>query len=539
MNLSRNTWVLIGVFALAGVMFITGINWGLRSTVMDRFLFGSHPVWTGQQIIDLAGGWDESADRGADIARHPLSERDKPIVVNATDTQRAQILVRYRLYSDQPDEMITFRSLSRMKPSHGDFDPQFFQYGGLWVYPVGAILKLASAVGIVTLKSDLGFYLDHPEQFAMFYLLARLYAAMWGLIGVGVVYAIGKEWTGNNFVAVMAGVLFCLMPVVVSMAHEAKPHLPGTVLILCAVFAAMRYVKSGQRRWWILTGVACGGASGMVLTGGVSFAVLPVMVLLREMTWRQRVGIVAAAGGIGIALFVLTNPYLPVDYLLHREIVQSNVSNYGNFYKPGISIDGFETAVRLIAAGMSMPLAIVAGLSVIFSVRRRGLGWVLAAPAILVAVQYFLLARDKPAEYARFALMLDVALALAVAAAVVRVRWMGLQVAIVLLMIYCTGAVSARYVANFLAAGSRLMGAATLAQLQRPGRVLAVWAEPAPYCLPTVDLFAWKIVLLPPGAEPPVEAVSIRPDDSYDFTPISWANKPFDIVPYTPPATAP
>jgi len=219
--------------------------------------------------------------------------------------------------------------------------------------------------------------------------------------------------------------------------------------------------------------------------------------------------------------------------------VQSNVGNYGNFYKPGISIDGFETAVRLIVAGMSMPLAIVAGLSVIFSVRRRGLGWVLAGPAILVAVQYFLLARDKPAEYARFALMLDVALALTVAAAVARVRWMGLRVAIVLLMIYCTGAVSARYVANFLAAGSRLMGAATLAQLQRPGRVLAVWAEPAPYCLPAVDLFAWKIVLLPTGAEPPEEAVSIRPDDSYDFAPISWANKPFDIVPYTPPATAP
>ena len=39
-------------------------------------------------------------------------------------------------------------------------DPHFFQYGGLWVYPVGAMLKLASMVGIVTLKSDLAYYLD-------------------------------------------------------------------------------------------------------------------------------------------------------------------------------------------------------------------------------------------------------------------------------------------------------------------------------------------------------------------------------------------
>jgi hypothetical protein len=45
-----------------------------------------------------------------------------------------------------------------------------------------------------------------------------------------------------------------------------------------------------------------------------------------------------------------------------------------------------------------------------------------------------------------------------------------------------------------------------------------------------VDLFAWKIVLLPPGSEVQGEAVSVRPDDSFDFTPISWSNKPFEIV---------
>ena len=218
------------------------------------------------------------------------------------------------------------------------------------------------------------------------------------------------------------------------------------------------------------------------------------------MTWRQRLGNRRGGGDRDSTPFVLTNPYLPVDYLMHREIVQSNVGNYGNFYKPEISIDGFETAVRLIGTGMSMPLAIVAGLSVIFSVRRAVWGGCWRLRRFLWRCNIFAWLGISLHEYTRFAaLMLDVALALTVAAAVVRVRLMGLQVAIVLLMIYCTGAVSARYVANFLAAGSRLMGAATLAQLQRPGRVLAVWAEPAPYCMPTVDLFAWKIVSVATG----------------------------------------
>ena len=159
--------------------------------------------------------------------------------------------------------MITFRSLSRMKPGNGDFDPRLFQYGGLWIYPVGALLKIASMAGIVTLKSDLAYYLDHPEQFGRFYILARLYVVAWGLIGVGVVYAIGKEWTGKIFVGLWAGILFAVMPVVVNMAHEAKPHLPGVVLTLSTVLFAMRYAKTGKRRWWVLTGLACGAAAGI------------------------------------------------------------------------------------------------------------------------------------------------------------------------------------------------------------------------------------------------------------------------------------
>src|SRR5438067_9465079 len=136
----RKRWLVVAAIAVfAAIVFCAGINWGLPSRASDRFLFGSRTPWTGEQIIALAGAWDESADRGADIAMHPLAGRDRPIVLNETDGQRAEIVRRFRLYSCQPDEMITFRALSRMKPSRGDLDPRFYQYGGLWVYPVGAL----------------------------------------------------------------------------------------------------------------------------------------------------------------------------------------------------------------------------------------------------------------------------------------------------------------------------------------------------------------------------------------------------------------
>ena len=75
---------------------------------------------------------------GADVAVEGSIDRSRLIELNDTDEKRAQLVRRYRLYSDQPDEMITLMSLAQMHPGKLDFDPRLYQYGGLWIYPVGA-----------------------------------------------------------------------------------------------------------------------------------------------------------------------------------------------------------------------------------------------------------------------------------------------------------------------------------------------------------------------------------------------------------------
>ena len=160
----RERWILAGLIVLAAVVFCIGINWGLPSRRVDPFLFGDHPVWTGEEIDRLAPA--ENANVGADVDTNPIVNRDKPVVLNDTDSKRAEIVRRYRLFSYQPDEMITFKSLSRIRQFKGD--PRLYQYGGLWIYPVGVMLKAASIVGLVDLRSDRVYYLDHPEAFGRF-----------------------------------------------------------------------------------------------------------------------------------------------------------------------------------------------------------------------------------------------------------------------------------------------------------------------------------------------------------------------------------
>jgi hypothetical protein len=278
----------------------------------------------------------------------------------------------------------------------------------------------------------------------------------------------------------------------------------------------------------------------MVLTGIVAFAVLPVMTLLRPaMRWRQRLIVILAAAAVGGIVFLATNPYLPYDYLFRRGVVQSNVGNYGNFYRPEISLDAAVNGVRLIGEGMSPVLAAAGALGLLALVvrRRNGVGWLIVAPSLLVALQYFLLARDKPAEYARFALTLDVGLILATAGAVGFFKRPDLAGSAVGVLVGCTAFFGVRHTLDFVHAtgpqATRDTTAEALAAKQRPGRMLLVWAEPAPYCLPPVDLFDWRIVLLPRGADasayPQHDWVSVRPIDVPWQQPISWANKTFDL----------
>src|SRR4051795_12289953 len=142
----RRRLALAGCLLLVAGVFLSGIDWGLPSRRVDPYLFGDHPVWTGGEIARLAPPRPAGGQAGADVDVTPLTGGASagPVVLNATDADRAEIVRRYRLYSYQPDEMITLMSLSGMRPGSLQLDPKLYQYGGLWIYPVGAMLKGAS-----------------------------------------------------------------------------------------------------------------------------------------------------------------------------------------------------------------------------------------------------------------------------------------------------------------------------------------------------------------------------------------------------------
>ena len=494
------------IMLLYAVVSVVGINWGLPSRRIDNYLFGSAKPWSGETIARLAGAAAKaSASRGADVDADPLAKGDEPILLNATDEQAAAIYLRYRLYTHQPDEMITMMALSQMRPGQGDFDPRMYQYGGLFIYPVGALIGACGAVGLIDVRSDLTYYLDNPGEFGRFYVAARAYVAAWGLAGVVVVYLIGRRLYDHR-AGLLAALLFAVVPVVVCMSHEAKPHLPGAVLMLAATLLAMRYSQSGRRRDWLGLCVACGAAFGMVLSSLPVFILIPLMELVRvnDGATTLRRAVQRAVLGVGLAggVYLVTNPYLVINLFVNPEVLRSNFGNSLAMYEVSRLGEGFVRMLELTIEGAGLPVLLVGVFGVAYLVQHRQREAVpIGVLAGLIFVQFVLIGAGKPAEYGRFGVFTNTVLAIAAAGVLSRpwtLRYRGAHWVASGVVVVWVGIFGGRYLLNFVAdtseSNTRTATAEFLAAHQGP---MAVLAEPAPYCCPPVDFANRRVWLFP------------------------------------------
>ncbi len=527
-NSRWSSWVLMaGLLAAGAIIFCTGITWGLPSRDVDPFLFGAEPAWPGEKIQRLAGERTNDPTRGADVDVNPVVAVGRSVVLNETDEQRAEIIRRYRLFSYHPDEMVTLMALASMRPGSGDFDPRLYQYGGLWIYPVGLLLRVAAACGAITLTGDVVYYLDRPEEFGRFYVVARLYVVAWALVGVWAVYHLARQLNGGSrLTGVMAALGFMLMPVVVTVTHEAKPHLPGAVLTLLAVLAAMRYVENGRHVWGLLASVLAGAAFGMVLNAWPALLIPLTMIFLRKQAMQVRIGMMWRTMVVMLATYFITNPYVLMHLIGNRALLRSNLGNTGVMFTIGSFTDSMRNGFLLMAEGVS-PVLFGAGLCVvaIFGWKtlkknrlvghnerdkvgvetvhdRKGTWPLLWVPALGNLVPFTLFAGNQDAAYGRFALLADMVLCMAAVVILGRMVRHGFgRVVILSFLLAATAFAGYDYLQAFQndtrGLTSRLATACNIRQLEGRATALGVFNNPAPYSVPPVNLFHWRLELLP------------------------------------------
>jgi hypothetical protein len=493
------------------------LRWGLPDRSRDELLFGGGPAWPAERY-DAARVLQERRERaaGADTDLNPLARRDQLVVLTADEPARAEILRRYRLYTRQPDEMITFMALQRMQPRQWDFDPKLYQYGGGFIYLMAVTVGGAALVGVTQLSTDVGVYLEQPELFALFYVVARAVVLLLGAaLLVGVWKLAGRA--GGRSAAWLALLLLACTPVMITGALEAKPHVPAACLVVWATLSALDYHARGRRRDALRMGLQAGYAAGLVLTGIVAAALWPALVVARRAAggrsrpahrWGRARGLLAAAGLAALVL-VITNPYIPLNLMFRRASLASNLDNSRAMYAGQLARAdvGLVRVAELLTEGCGLGLLILGLLGLVVLLRARWRETLIGgAAAVVMAVIGVALGADKPAEYARF-LILPVSL-LCVAGGIL-----------------LAGIARRRPVIALVAGGLALLSMPTPAYIRafgvdaggwhesrhEAGRYLqaqvgaddavGVLQEPAPFAVPPLD-FARRTVVWLPTVEP-------------------------------------
>lgn len=214
----------------------------------------------------------------------------------------------FALRSVEQDEQFALNALARFKPRKLDFNPRSSNYGGAYLYPLAGWLGAAHVLGLVTLKSDPLFYYRDTDRIGRLYRAGRALSVLSALGCVALLLLIGRENLGEE-AALWGAALFAFAPAVDSFAHVLKPHLSAAFYGLACALFGLRWSRDGRRvdalKAGVLLGLAVGTAKNYALLGGA----LAVLGLLAPLTWKRRLGDLAAAALLSVAVFFLANPY--------------------------------------------------------------------------------------------------------------------------------------------------------------------------------------------------------------------------------------
>jgi glycosyltransferase involved in cell wall biosynthesis len=312
-----STWALAGVLGLGLLTGLWGLGWGLpgphRYRSFPEALAGD--AGTAQRLAESWNALYEGIRRA-----HENKDKEEPVTYLKGYREVApgwtwppdplvNSLRSSLLQTIHPDEKKSFIILSQMRPWRLEFKPLYVQYGGAFIYPLGAFLKAASWAGAVVLVPDIRHYLAAPGDMARLYLCGRVFLLLFHLGSLVLLFDLGRRLSGWGAGLAGAGA-FALAPVVVINTHVLKPHSYAAFFALLA--ARLLLSERSCRRRLLLCGAAAGAAAGanLSLAPLLGLPLLAVLDPAKRSSWKNAVLGCAAAVLVCLGL----NPYLLFSY---------------------------------------------------------------------------------------------------------------------------------------------------------------------------------------------------------------------------------
>ena len=522
--------VVLAVGLLTG---LCGIGGGLPGEARLRMMPQGRP--TAEQARAMTESW-KRLYREIDASQQMRSEEPVTYLKGTMDIAAGwpsppdALVNSYRSFMVQsvnPDEKKSFIILSQMRPWKLEFKPLYLQYGGAFIYPLGAFLKGASLLGLAKLVPDMAHYLRFPEDMGRLYLAGRVFLLIFNLGTLWLLFDLGSRLS-NWQTGFAAALLFAFCPVVVINSHILKPHPYAAFWAL----AGLRYMLLGRD-------ALCGAAAG--LAAGANLSLIPFLGLPALGGWRKR-DLGAAVKGTCLGLFVCLalNPFLllsPKDFAWETQV-----------YAPAslsLGLGGLPSFMKTTGQGMGWLLLMAAAVAFLAAACRPG--W--RRTVALVMTVCFLVLWSRFAGFSADAGALRLYYPLVALACLLVGDFIGAlpwptsaQIVVLALLLLDGGMRSAAVLRNLsLAAGPRSNQALAADWIEAnvpPGSQLGLVRFPEPSHVPPLrfDRYRLRLFERPEDVAPGQEPEYLLVDDQGRALIDNWAQNKYDaLVSFLPP----
>jgi len=262
----------------------------------------------------------------------------------------------------------------------GDLNPRRFVHpGSTMIYPLAMAFHTwnATAHGGTWLRPDASLKRNFETDPQGFYLLGRLLAALYGVLGVAMVYLAGRLAFGTT--PALLGAWFMALYPTELLLKQVRTEPAALFFAWMAMWAILRLHDRPSRRRQVLAGAAIGVA---IATKYYLLPLVGVLVAVDVLLWWHRekaprdnrpVGSMVAAGLIAIPVaFALTTPYALLDFdTLQKNLVLIGVSD-AETRSPAVALRNLRGYLAdVVPRTMSWPQVLAAGLGLALVVRNR------------------------------------------------------------------------------------------------------------------------------------------------------------------------
>jgi hypothetical protein len=221
-----------------------------------------------------------------------------------------------------PDEPTNFSIVQRMLKQH-QLNPHFFRYPSLFFY-ANALVELINygvcrLLGVLHSLSDMP-ELDVPIDGSGFtalpsaFFAARLFATACAVATVWIAYRIGRALSDDVRAGLLSALLVAVSPSVLRDSRWMAPDGAVTLAATATVLASVNVLRLGRTRDYVWASVLAGLTASLKYNGGLVGVAVCAAAVLRDGRRVYRNPWFYAAPVIAIASFLLTSPFIALDF---------------------------------------------------------------------------------------------------------------------------------------------------------------------------------------------------------------------------------